>query len=228
MKIVQQQIKHKNTKAFMAHLPLEEFNYLEEIIQEYSILKYLIAHEKEPYSHFHFVIEFEKEADRNYHNFCKRVFKDKYKLRGQATKGKPRQYGCLKKIENIEKMCAYTLKEGNFKTNMFQEDIDKYIAISRDNLKTLDYRQKILKHLEKQQFKNNINSISWGSAEEQRPLENQIRMEIIKYVVTDQETNYKLTKNIIENIYIEYLQKTKHLGKDEKIDALYYKFYNVY
>ena len=193
----------KQTKAFMAHLPItyepspEEieqmisdletlqikdwsmFDYLEAVIQEYGVKRYLIAHEAEPYSHFHFVVEFEKEADRNYHNLCKRVFKDKFKLRGQATKGKARQYGALKKIENIEKMCAYTLKEGNFRTNMIQQDIDKYIEISRDNLKTLDYRQKILKHLEKQQFKNSYNPIDWGA--EHVPLENRIRKEIIKY-----------------------------------------------
>lgn len=249
----------RQTKAFMAHLPLEYtneqatdyeketlsqlgleemgvpytpsscmFNYLEEMIQEYGVKRYLIAHEAEPYSHFHFVVEFETEADRNYHNLCKRVFKDKFKLRGQATKGKPRQYGCLKKIENIEKMCAYTLKEGNFRTNMVQEDIDKFIAISRDNLKTLDYRQKILKHLEKTNFKNVILPINWGGTVEERPLENQVRMEIIKYVVEDQETNFKLSKSIIDNLYIQYIQKTKHLAKEEKIDAIYFKFYNVY
>jgi hypothetical protein len=219
-------MKTNNIKAFMAHLPEDQFEYLEEIIQEYSVIKYLIAHENDPYSHFHFVIEFEKEPDRNYHNLCKRVFKDKYNLRGQAKKGQPRQYGALKKIENIDKMCAYTLKDGNFKTNMSQDDIDRYILISRDNCKKLEYREKILKHLEEMKITNPAYTFFSDSTLD--TLEVRIRKEIIRYVVQDEETNFKLTRNIIDNIYIEYLQKTKHLGKEDKIDALYFKFFSHY
>jgi hypothetical protein len=241
----------KNTKAFMAHLPytyepkneeeLEQlisdletleltdwntFDYLEETIQEYGVIKYLIGYENEPYEHFHFVVEFEKEADRNYHNFSKRVFKDKFKLRGQAKKGQPRQYGVLSKIDNIEKMCAYTLKEGNFRTNMSQEEIDKYIQISRDNQKTLCFRKKILKHLEELNLEKQKNHNNYYCDQDNTRLETLIKKEIIRYVITDKETNQKLTKSFIENIYLEYIQFYSHLEIQEKIDTIYSKFFS--
>lgn len=216
----------KNTKAFMAHIPLSEFDYLEEIIQEYDILNYLIGFEEEPYNHYHFVIEFNGDADRKYHNFCKRVFKDKYKLRGQATKGKPRQYGCLSRINNLEKMLAYSLKQLNFRTNMKQEDIDKYIEISRDNSKILDYRNKILKHLRDKHLEKNENHNSWFNDTDNIRLETLIKKEVIRYVITDKETKHKLTKSFIDNLYMEYIQFHTHLGNSDKIDIIYNKFYS--
>lgn len=232
-----------NTKAFMAHLPLNYepddgeltegnmFDYLEQVIQEYGVVSYLIGYEDEPYEHFHFVIEFEKEPNKQYHNLCKRVFKDKFKLRGQAKKGKPRQYGCLSKINNIEKMCAYTLKDQNFRTNMTKEIIDKFIEISRDNVKSLDYRQKILKHLEELKFKNHYSPYEkiynhHHSDLGDKTLEQVIKKEIIKYATADKDKYFKLSRAIIENLYIEYLQKYKHLEKEDKDNLLYEKFFS--
>lgn len=219
-------MKTTHTKAFMAHIPLTEFDYLEEIIKEYNIVKYLIAYENEPYEHFHFVIEFHDEPDKNYHNFCKRVFKDKYKLRGQAKKNQPRQYGCLKKVENLERMCAYTIKDGNFRTNMEQTDIDNYIAISKETTKFHNFRDKIIEHLNNQNYHNPTHSFFYSADTDS--LEKKCKKEVINYFLKHQETNknMKLTKSFVENIYLEYLVKTNKLTLEEKTEAIYGKFFS--
>jgi len=108
--------------AFMAAIAHSEFGYLEEILKEYDIGEYLIAaevtdtaHTETKGEHFHFVVQMN---DKDYHKFSKRVFIDKFKLRGKAIKDKPRQYGRVKKIEDFNRMCAYTIKDGNIRTNM--------------------------------------------------------------------------------------------------------------
>lgn len=222
-------MKLENIKAFMAHIPEDEFDYLEEVLLEYNVVKYLIAHETTPYQHFHFVVEFENEPDKHYHNFSKRVFKDKYKLNGQAKAGKARQYGCLKKIENLEKMCAYTLKDGNFRTNMEQTDIEKYIKISSETTKYKTFREKLLEHLQTKKFTNKVPNYDYFlNHTEEESLEKKVKKEVIHYFIENQETNIKLSKSFIENIYIEYLLKDKTLSLDEKKDAIYCKFFSIY
>lgn len=213
-----------NIKSFMAHLPPNKHTELLETLQEYGIGKYLIAHEAEPYSHYHFVIEFMEEPERNYHNFCKRIFINKYKLRGRALKDKPRQYGALKKIENIQRMMAYTLKEGNFITNIETNQIEKLIEISKQHTKYHTFREKLLKHLEEKQLHKPRPSIMFNY-ETPLPLEDKVKREVIDYYLTKQETNIKLSKAFIENIYLEYIIKHKTLEKDEKKEILFHKFF---
>jgi len=110
--------------AFMCHTEIMHFNYLETTLNEYDIGGYVIAHESEPYSHFHFLVEM-KEAD--YIRFRKRVFIDKLKLRGQARNGKPRQYGKVGEIEDFDKMLSYTVKDENIKSNLTDELINDAI-----------------------------------------------------------------------------------------------------
>lgn len=212
----------------MAHIPLSEFNYLEEIIQEYNVVKYLIAYESTPYEHYHFVIEYKDDPDKNYHNFCKRVFKDKYKLRGQAKKNQPRQYGCLKKVENLERMCAYTIKEGNFKTNMDQQDIDSYIRISKETTKYNNFREKLLQHLFNKSYNNPTHSFFYSA--ETDSLEQKVKKEVIQYYLENMDThkNVKLTKSFVENIYLEYLVKNTKISIEDKKDAIYFKFFSHY
>ena len=67
--------------CFMAHIPHTEKEYIKE---QLSSFKYLFGMETSEYEHFHFLVEM---SDKEYHSFSKRVFKDKYKLRGRAIKG---------------------------------------------------------------------------------------------------------------------------------------------
>lgn len=112
---------------FMAHINHEHIDYVETTLNNYGIGKYIIAMEETTYQHMHFIVQM---TDEDYHKFSKRVFKDKFKLRGRAIKGEPRQYGKIHNIEDIEKAKAYTCKDGNLRTNMTDEEIKKYIDSS--------------------------------------------------------------------------------------------------
>lgn len=119
-------------QMFMAHIPTKDISSVETIIKEYKIGQYLICGETTPYDHLHFMVEM---SDETYHAFSKRLFKDKYKLRGRACKGKARQYGKQKKIRDIEKALAYTCKMYKqhpelCKTNMSEETLHKYVELS--------------------------------------------------------------------------------------------------
>lgn len=109
-------------QMFMAHIPCQDISFVEQQILQNCSGKYIIAPEYEPYDHLHFLVEM---TDTAYHTFSKRIFKDKYKLRGQARNGKPRQYGKMKKINDIEKALVYTLKCYNTSKDMIKTNMDK-------------------------------------------------------------------------------------------------------
>lgn len=137
--------------AFMCAAYHINYDYLEQTIQEYPIGLYLIsaevtpdAHNETNGEHFHFLVQM---TDKDYHNFAKRVFKDKLKLRGQARDGKPRQYGRVKKIEDLERMAAYTIKQGNIRTNMTDAQLETYKKITFTTKDELSYEDELYEYL---------------------------------------------------------------------------------
>ena len=145
----------------MAHIPAPEIDKVHEILLKYDIESYIITVEKDPYEHMHFLVDM---SDKDYQAFAKRVFIDKYKLRGRATKDKPRQYGKVKKINSIKKALAYTIKEqvgegmsvefGNcIRTNLSYSVLQDIAKLSSSKKKTdtdkykyiLNYVKKVLK-----------------------------------------------------------------------------------
>jgi hypothetical protein len=131
--------------AFMCHTTLEHFDYLEETLQEYNIGTYFIGYEAQPYEHYHFLVEMNND---DYVKFRKRVFIDKLKLRGQAKQGQPRQYGKINNIKDIEKMKSYTIKEGNYRTNLVsQDELSEILEKSFSKQEKIDKEKEILKLL---------------------------------------------------------------------------------
>lgn len=106
--------------------PKEQLTYIKEKLLEYDIGLYIIGTEQKPYIHYHVVFQ---GTDKIYNKWCKKI-REKYSLRGRAQNGKPRQYGKVKTIENLEKMKAYTVKEKNVISNMDDEQIQHYINLS--------------------------------------------------------------------------------------------------
>ena len=108
----------------------------------------------------HFLVEMTPEE---YHRFSKRVFIDKFKLRGRAKKGNPRQYGKVSKIENVEKMKQYTLKEGDYISNLSPEELQDLYEKSYKKAEDIDDIQELYKYLgtlklydiDKKRFNNN-------------------------------------------------------------------------
>lgn len=137
--------------AFMCAAYHTNYNYLEETLKEYPIGKYLIAaevtndsHKETLGQHFHFLVQM---TETDYHKYAKRCFKDKLGLRGQARDGKPRQYGKVKKIEDIERMAAYTIKQGNIRTNMTEAQLDAYKKITFTTKEEIAYEDELYEYL---------------------------------------------------------------------------------
>lgn len=138
--------------AFMATIRHTEIDDIVAVIQEYdSVTQYLIGLEVSPDSHqdvsgehMHFLCDM---SEKHYHNFADRIFRRKYKLRGQAKKGLPRQYGKLRQIHDFERMAAYTVKDSNIRTNMDQATVDKFFKLSHKKDEEKEFKEKVYKYL---------------------------------------------------------------------------------
>jgi len=114
--------------AFFAAIKHEHSDEVLEVLQKYDIGRYIVSREKSDSSHvdsdgehFHFMVEMTRT---DYNRYAKRMFIDRFKLRGRAVVGHPRQYGKVKNIENVELMQAYTVKDGNVSTNLTDEELE--------------------------------------------------------------------------------------------------------
>ncbi len=98
--------------ACMAHIKHDQIEYIKKYIDN-RFTEYIIAMEvgSKVGEHMHFLLK--PQDEDSYHKLAQNVFKQKYKLRGRAQKGLCRQYGKVKEIENIQRMMAYTVKDGN-------------------------------------------------------------------------------------------------------------------
>jgi hypothetical protein len=114
--------------AFFAAIKHEHNEEVLDILQKYDIGRYIVSREKVEGAHadtdgehFHFMVEMYRT---DYNRLAKRLFIDRFKLRGRACVGHPRQYGKVKNIENVELMQAYTVKDGNVSTNLTDEELE--------------------------------------------------------------------------------------------------------
>ena len=117
--------------AFMAHIPHADADEIRQDLDDLET-KYILGLEVSSYEHIHFLVLM---TEREYANIRKRLFIDKYKLRGRAVKGKPRQYGKEKEIRDIEKYAKYCLKDQKFLTNMEKSEIEEIIKMKIHDVK---------------------------------------------------------------------------------------------
>ena len=108
--------------CFMAHISHKE---CETLCKDLAPYKYLFGMETSDYEHYHFLVEM---SDKQYHAFSKKIFKDRYKLRGRAIKGSPRQYGKENHIRDIQKIARYSCKDKNVRTNLTEEELDDLLG----------------------------------------------------------------------------------------------------
>lgn len=199
--------------AFMCHAEETQFDYLEKTIKEYDIGGYVIAHESEPYSHFHFLVEI-KEAD--YIRFRKRVFIDKLKLRGQARNGKPRQYGKVGEIDDFDKMLSYTCKDENIRSNLTDELINDAIDKSFKKQSPKLLKDKMLLYVEEKTLNFGIPRFY-------------SKKKILKIIVQwCFEEKIPVRKSILESYYFYYRQFTKieknRLQPEDFLSELYGRY----
>ena len=192
--------------AFMCHLggPNDDevqmdiiFDDLEETLKEYDIGGYVIAYEKEPYKHFHFLVEME---ERDYAAYRKRVFIDKWGLRGQARDGKPREYGKVRNIEDFDKMLSYTIKDEHFRTNLDQEQIDNALDKSFKKEKPKLLKEKMVKWIDMKCQSDTLNQHDARFLRKKKVL-----LLIVEFC---QNNKIPLTKSILNSYYLFYRQFT--------------------
>lgn len=140
------------TIMFMAHMPVADISNAVSVLLEYqSVGNYLVSAEETPYEHLHFIVEM---SEQDYKRYSKRLFVDKYKLRGQAGRkgtiheGKPRQYGKVKEIHDIFKACCYTVKDGNYLSNLPSSVLYEFLKNSYQKTEKLDVVEIAVKSLD--------------------------------------------------------------------------------
>jgi hypothetical protein len=206
--------------AFMCHTSLDRYDYLEQTLQEYNIGQYLIGYEASPYEHYHFLAQM---TTADYHLFSERVFRKKLKLKGRATKDNPRQYGKVKKIEDLEKMKSYTLKDGNYRSNMPEQDVAKYFENSYKKEEKKKVYEQVKEHLDEsldQILTWMYSDIYSNEPDYIRSQLKYIKLNIINYLRITTDINM-CRSNI--NSYTQYFLKHTSLLEDtEKDKFLYY------
>lgn len=216
--------------AFMAHIEKDNFDYIEETLLEYDIGHYIIAFEHKNYDHFHFYCQM---SEIHYHRFAKRVFKDKFKLRGRAKEGLPRQYGKVKTVENHEKMLSYTLKDDDYRTNMTKDQLKEAIELSKEYNEINDTIDLIQIHLEKllkdknkyifvyeTYFDSDTGSENHRINKDRVPSGHDphyIRTVAIEYLLKKKQFS-KISKSFLNKVYLNYLRSNHFKTMSEYSD----------
>lgn len=231
-------------KAFMAVIEHKYATEVGDILFQYDIGKYIIAKEKSNTSHqetngehLHFMVEM---TDKDYHKFSKRVFIDRFKLRGRASKGKPRQYGKVKHIENVEKMKQYTLKEADYVSNLSDEELKMLFEKSYKKAEEIDEQEELFKYLGKLQMLDGrpytINNKVYVDGYEQEEYEhnqyiNYCRLckGVIMYYIKLRKSRRGLTKSSIEGIVRKYIMYIYvEMDADNKAEWIYNTLFRKY
>lgn len=191
---------------FMAHINHEHIDYVEETLKNYDIGLYLIGMEKTDYEHLHFIVEME---EKDYHKFSKRVFKDKFNLRGRATQGAPRQYGKIKKIEDIEKAKAYTVKDGNVRTNMKEEDLQKYLDKSFKKVEKQEFLDECADELEKRYIESQTNLYGPPEFSDGHTF-HLAQLRILTITIFKEKGLKTISRSRVENVIYRFVMKSGH------------------
>lgn len=207
-------------------LELTEFDFLESTLTKYDIGNYTIAHEAEPKSHFHLLFEGTPSV---YTNFSK-VIIEKYKLRRKG-RGGVIKYGKVKNIRNLERMLTYTLKDGNFRSNMDKNQLSNYFKQSFKKVLKNEIIDNIVQHIDillsdDEDLMESFFSgtTSWFGNISAFKLDI-LRPNIIDYLV---ENDIKHNFNQMENYLYQYLCRNTFFNKTEKkkmIEAYYWERY---
>jgi len=193
---------------FMAHIDHEHIDYVEETLKNYDIGLYLIGMEKTDYEHLHFIVEME---EKDYHKFSKRVFKDKFNLRGRATQGAPRQYGKIKKIEDIEKAKAYTVKDGNVRTNMKQEELQKYLDKSFKKVEKQEFLDECADELEKRYIESQTKLYGPPEFCDGYCSFHLARLRILTITIFKERGLKTISRSRVENVIYRFVMKSGHV-----------------
>lgn len=151
--------------AFYVDLPHKDFTQLtDKIVSHYTIDKYLITAEKskkQQIEHYHFLIY----CTQNTYAAIMQKLKSDYSLCGKAGKDGRRAYGKMRKIQNLERLKIYMLKDWKeyklIKTNIDKDKIEQLHALSfkrNEKFARIEILKKNFQELLKK-HQNNHNSV---------------------------------------------------------------------
>lgn len=202
-------------QMFMAHLPLDQFDELEDRIKLFDT-EYIIAHETGKNPHYHFIV---KITDKEYHNFCQEIFKKKYQLRGRATKDNPRQYGKERNIKDLDRSIMYTLKDGNFRTNMDETTIRNLYDQSFKKDQKITEITKLFEYLDKKDYTitryvNDFEEFKYKI--DGKSAIRTILLDIYRYCDKNKDV-LSISRTSINNYFLKYLRITDNIDIEDKI-----------
>ena len=200
-----------NYVAFFAAIKHEHSEYVYNTIKKYDVGDIIIgletsidSHVQTNGEHMHFCVQM---TEQTYHSICKVIFKTKFKLRGQAKDGQPRQYGKVKDIKDLNLMIAYTIKDGNIITNIPDERIEEYKKLSYKKTPVKkDILEELFTHLDKTIKYQTIDSCD-------------VEIQVIGFL---REHYKKSRKAITASMVSAYANKYRLYGTDLISDEDYY------
>ena len=191
--------------ACMFHIHQDEYDYIESTLLDYDIQGYIIGHEIVPFSHYHILFQ---GTNQIYNAFSKRLI-EKYNLRGKAGKDQTRQYGRISKIKDLEKLKSYTVKDGNIRTNLTEEETKKIIETSFKKANTLSLIDEIGTQLSELHNETNILTSTF-TEHFKEPSFRWIIKQLIK------KKHFKINKSILKNILLKAIIFNNHIPENLK------------
>lgn len=172
------QIPHEHHKTVLGKL----ISYAEGGLFLLSLEVSKTTHKETKGEHIHILYD---DVNNNYNLFSK-CLRDIWNLRGRAQDGLPKQYGKVKHIKDIEKACAYTMKDGKYFTNI--EDIDKlneWLSLSYEKNPKRDIYDEWMEYMNETIGIPEFVGVH-GTVETE--FINNVRLETIKFYITNEYT----------------------------------------
>lgn len=211
-------------KAFFAAIEHEHREHVVTMLQEYDIGGFIVSfeiaegvHLETNGQHMHFCVQIN---DKDYHSFSERL-KRRFKLRGRAVKGAPAQFKCLTKIEKLDKMMAYTLKDGVYDSNLSEAQLKGLYEQSYQKKESRTLWERVITHLDK--IPMEIDKEAWHNKYSQYI--NDLRKGIIEFHIRE-STLKGLTKSSVEAACRKYIMYYATIPIEDKVDMVNWEFFS--
>lgn len=211
-------------KAFFAAISHEHRESVVTMLQEYDIGGFIVSfetaegvHLEVNGQHMHFCVQIN---DKDYHSFSERL-KRKFKLRGRAVKGAPAQFKCLTKIENLEKMMSYTLKDGVYDSNMSEVQLKALYEQSYQKKESRSLWDRLIEYLDKVPMYPDKESMYNKYSQ----YINDLRKAIIEFHIKE-KTMKGLTKSSVESAARKYIMYYSPIHFEDKVDLINWEFFS--
>jgi hypothetical protein len=200
-------------RTFFIDGGVKEFDYIEQVVRDYNITQYLIAHESHNRNgdfkpHFHFLVH---TTHGNFTNIIKH-FVEKYNLRNESGQnGGLRKYGqhkAGKPIHDLDKYATYLCKDGNIRSTYSAEQLQLWIDNSFKKSQANIILEKLIGFLQLEPLHPLVNKQTmYGD-----PYSNiaEIKENLTRRIITliiENDFNVPLTRSYISKVVTTYIKR---------------------